>query len=246
MDRYLYVAMTGAQQALRAQQANSHNLANASTTGYRADLTAFRSYLVAGQGLDTRVNAVAESSGYDNASGAIEHTGRALDIAVNGQGWIAVQSHDGSEAYTRAGDLRVNAAGMLTTASGLPVMGDGGPIAVPPHQKIAIGHDGTVSVVPLGQAGTTEAVVGRIRLVNPPADALSRGTDGLFRMSDGSTAPADANVTVTSGALESSNVSATEALVNMIDIARQYEMQTKLLRVAKDNDTRAAQLLSLK
>lgn len=246
MDHYLYVAMTGAQQALRDQQANSHNLANVSTTGYRADLTAFRSYLVAGQGYDSRVNAVAESSGFDTAGGTIEQTGRKLDVAINGAGWLAVQSRDGTEGYTRAGDLRVNGAGLLTTASGLPVLGDSGPISVPPYSDIAIGRDGTVSVVPLGQQATTQAAVGRIRLVNPPADTLVRGADGLFRLRNGTTAAADAGVTVTSGALESSNVSATEALINMIDIARQYEMQTKLLRTANDNDTRAAQLLSLK
>lgn len=248
MDRYLYIAMTGAQQTLRAQQANTHNLANASTTGYRADKTAFESYLVkdpAG-GTSARVNAVARGVGFDAASGAVQHTGRDLDVAIDGAGWIAVQAPNGGEAYTRAGDLRVNAAGMLTTGAGHPVLGDGGPIAVPPASSMAIGKDGTVSIVPLGQASTTQAEVGRIRLVNPSVSNLQRGEDGLFRMQDGSLPPADAAITLTQGALEGSNVNATEALVNMIDLARRYETQVKLLHTAEENDQRAAMLLSLK
>lgn len=247
MDKYLYIAMTGAQQTLRAQAVNTHNLANASTSGYRADLAAFESFLVRDGVTDSaRVNAVARGIGFDASAGPIQHTGRDLDVAINGPGWLAVQAFDGSEAYTRAGDLRVSANGVLETGAGHPVVGDGGPIAIPPAESVHIGRDGTVSIVPLGQRANVQAEVGRIRLVNPPPDELARGEDGLFRMRDGSLPPADAAVTLTQGALEGSNVNTTEALINMIELARRYETQVKLLRTAEQNDERAASLMSLK
>ncbi|MCC6625757.1 MAG: flagellar basal body rod protein FlgF, partial [Chloroflexi bacterium] len=174
MDRLVYVAMSGAKETLRAQAANNHNLANASTTGFRADLSAFQSQAVAGDGLPSRVYAVATSVGWDPGGGALEQTGRDLDVAVQGAGWLAVQAPDGTEAYTRAGDLRVDGAGLLQTGAGHPVLGDGGPIAVPPHAAIAVARDGSVSIVPLGQGARTVAIVGRIRLVNPPAETLQR------------------------------------------------------------------------
>ena len=172
-------------------------------------------------------------------------TGRDLDVAVNGKGWIAVQGPDGKEAYTRAGDLQVDATGQLTTGTGKPVIGDGGPINVPPYTSIFFARDGSISVVAQGQNPDTTSTVARLKLVNPPEEQLERGDDGLFRMKDGSSAPADANVQIGSGVLESSNVNAAEAMVNMIELARQFEMQVKAIRTAEENGAAASQLLRM-
>lgn len=243
MDRFLYISMSGAKETLRAQAVNNHNLANASTTGFRADLSAFQTRAVAGSGHDSRAYATNATTGWNETQGSLTTTGRALDIGVQGQGWIAVMGADGREAYTRAGDLRVDTNGMLTNGVGHPVLGDGGPLTVPPHASVMIGGDGTVSIVPLGQGPETTALVGRIKLVNPPANTLARGEDGLFRSTDGADAPADAGVRVASGVLESSNVNIADAMVNMIQLARHFDLQVKAMRTAEENGEAAAQLL---
>jgi flagellar basal-body rod protein FlgF len=243
MDRLVYIAMSGAKETLRAQAANSHNLANASTTGFRADLSAFQSLAVAGDGLASRAYAVDTSIGWDTTSGGLEQTGRDLDVAINGPGWLAIQAPDGTEAYTRAGDLRVAATGLLTTGAGHPVLGDGGPLTVPSHAAISVARDGSVSIVPLGQGAQTISTVGRIKLVNPPDSALQRGADGLFRRVDGTQAPPDAGVQLASGVLETSNVNVAEAMTQMIELARRYELQVKAIRTAEEDAAAAAKLL---
>lgn len=245
MDRFLYVAMSGAKETMRAQTANNHNLANASTTGFRADLSAFQTRAVAGSGYATRAYATNATTGWDESTGSALSTGRDLDIALQGQGWIAVQARDGGEGYTRAGDLRVDANGMLMTGAGHPVMSDNGPLTIPAYQSISIAGDGTVSIVPLGQTATTVATVGRIKLVNPPANTVERSEDGLFRTRDNTPAVSDASVRVTSGALESSNVNAAAAMINMIELSRHFEMQVKAMRTAEENAAASAQLLRM-
>lgn len=246
MDRLLYVAMTGASETMRAQTANNHNLANANTVGFRADLAAFQARAVAGDGHASRVYATASTTGFDDTAGNMMTTGRDLDVAVQGQGYIAVQGFDGREAYTRAGDLRVDAAGQLRTGTGLAVMGEGGPLAVPPHSSLLVGVDGTLSIVPLGQGPETRAQVGRIKLVNPATADVEKGADGLFRLRDGSDAPADAAVRLGSGVLESSNVNVADAMVNMIELARRFELQVRAMRTAEQNGEASARLLSLR
>ncbi len=175
MDRGLYVAMTGAKQIMQAQAVNNHNIANISTIGFRADSVSFDSEPIYGPGYATRVNAVAGDAGTDFSAGTMESTGRDLDIAVNGNGFIAVRGSDGQEAYTRAGDLRVSPVGAVTTASGLPVLTESGPLVIPPSTNVSIGSDGTVSVVPQGSAPFAVTQVDRIKLVNPPtADSAKR------------------------------------------------------------------------
>ena len=245
MDEMIYLAMTGARQTEYAQTINSNNLANVSTTGFRADLHSFSSVPIDGPGVDTRINAVVESYGTDLASGPISNTGRKLDIAVRGEGYIAVQAPDGSEAYTRAGDLRIEAGGLLSTGTGHLVMGDGGPVAIPPHASLLIGNDGTISIQALGQGPETLSTVDRIKLVNPAASELRKGQDGLLHMKDGSTADADAAVGVLSGSLEHSNVNVAKTLVNMIELARQYEMQINVIKTAEENADSAATLMRL-
>lgn len=244
MDRYLYIAMSGAKETLRAQTAVNSNLANANTTGFKADLHAFQSRAVVGSGHASRAYATDGDLGWDNAQGSQISTGQTLDVAVQGDGWIAVQAHDGSEAYTRAGNLHVDPNGMLLTATGEPVLSEGGPITVPPYSSIDVGSDGTVSVVAAGQQSTTVASVARIKLVNPADETLERGDDGLFRTQDAQPAPADASVTLASGVLESSNVNIADAMVKMIELSRQFEMQVKAMRTADENAQSATKLLS--
>jgi flagellar basal-body rod protein FlgF len=244
MDRLAYVAMSGAKETLRAQTANSYNLANASTVGFRADLSAFQAQQVQGAGLPSRAYATNSTVGWDASSGTLEQTGASLDVAVQGQGWIAVQGPDGAEAYTRAGDLHVDTDGQLRTAAGYAVLSDSGPVSIPPSSSITVGQDGSVSIVPLGQTPQTIAVAGRIKLVNPPSDTLERIPGGLFRLSNGGDAPADANVQLVSGALESSNVNLASAMTNMIELARQYDMQLKSMKSAEDNDSASTRLLT--
>jgi len=243
MDKFLYVAMSGAKETLRAQSANSHNLANASTTGFRADLSAFQSRAVAGSGYASRVYATNTTTGWDQSVGAQMATGGSLDVAINGDGFIAVQGPDGREAYTRAGDLIVDANGQLMTKTGLPVLGDNGPLSVPPNNSLSIAPEGTISIVPQGQGPETTASIGRIKLVNPGNDLFDRGEDGLFRMRDGSDAPSEANVRLNTGTLEASNVNAAQAMVNMIELARNFEMQVKVIKSAEENGAVSAQLL---
>jgi flagellar basal-body rod protein FlgF len=243
MDRFLYISMSGAKETLRAQTVNNHNLANASTTGFRADLSAFQSRAVAGSGYASRAYATNSSIGWDASQGALMSTGRDLDVGVQGPGWIAVQGPDGREAYTRAGDLRVDPSGMLMNGAGQTVLGEGGPISVPPNTSLMIAADGTISIVPVGQGPETTSQVGRIKLVNPPAESLARGEDGLFRTIDGTDAPPDANVRVASGVLESSNVNVADAMVNMIELSRHFDLQVKAMRTAEENAAASAQLL---
>ena len=246
MDRFLYIAMSGAKETMRAQAVNNHNLANVSTAGFRADLAAFQSRAVVGSGYDSRAYATSSSTGWDSSIGSMQGTGRDLDVAVNGQGWIAVQANDGTEAYTRAGDLRVDPSGMLTNGAGHPVLGDGGPISIPPNSSLSIGGDGSISIVPLGQGPETKAEVGRIKLVNPNTDDLEKGADGLLRMKNGTDAPADASTRIASGVLEHSNVNVAEAMVNMIELQRRFDLQVRAMKTADDNGAASARLLSLR
>lgn len=244
MDRGLYVAMTGAKQIMQAQAVNNHNIANANTTGFRADAVSFASQPIYGAGYPTRVNAVAGNAGVDFSSGVLTTTSQPLDIAVNGNGFIAVQGADGKEAYTRAGDLRVTESGAVTTASGQPVLSETGPLNIPPSTQVTIGNDGTISIVPLGSPPDAQSQVDRIKLVNPPTATLQKGDDGLLRLKSGGSAPTDETVTVTSGALESSNVNAAQSLVNMIELQRLYEFQIKSINSA-DTDEQSAERMML-
>ncbi|MFN3715119.1 MAG: flagellar basal-body rod protein FlgF [Thiobacillus sp.] len=245
MDRMIYTAMTGAKHTLEQQSTVAHNLANATTTGFRAQLDAFRAVPVVGAPLATRAFVIDATVGSDFRAGAIQHTGRELDVAIQGQGWFVVEAPDGTEAYTRNGSLQIDENGRLITAGGLPVMGDGGQLAIPPGSRLAVARDGTISLLPDGSAATGLTGIGRLKLVNPPTTGLVRGDDGLFRLKDGGAAAADPNVNVISGALESSNVNVVDAMVDMIALARQFEMQMKLLQNAESNDTKAAQLLGM-
>jgi flagellar basal-body rod protein FlgF len=243
MDKLLYVAMSGAKESLVAEEANNYNLANASTTGFKASLTAFQTRSVSGPGFASRAYATAGTTGYNDTVGEQTATGNPLDIAVQGSGFFAVQDQAGNEAYTRAGDLHVDPSGQLLTAGGRPVISDSGPIAVPPATSVTVGADGTISVVGLGQTPNTVAAVGRIKLVNPPGGTLQRGSDGLYRTQDGSALESDANTQLASGVLESSNVNIPSCLVNMIELSRRFELQIRSLHTADEDDQSSTKLL---
>ena len=245
MDRMLFIAMNGARQTMTAQAINSSNLANASTTGFKADFQNSLSQQVYGPGLPSRVYATVENAGVDVTQGSIVTTGRELDIAVNGEGWIAVQAADGSEAYTRAGDLKIDNLGRLTNGAGHTILGDGGPISIPANEKLEVGSDGTISIRPIGQQVNSLAIIDRIKLVNPPKEQLEKGSDGLMHARNGSKIVADASINVVSGSLESSNVNTVSTLVRMIELARQYETNIKLMKSAEDTDKAAAQIIRM-
>jgi len=244
MDKLIYVAMTGAKNILHQQAVVANNLANLNTTGYREETASFRAVAAQGDGLPTRVYSVDTSTGASFAPGMIQKTGRDLDVAIQGPGWIAIESRDGSEAYTRNGSLQISPEGILQTRTGLNVLSDGGSISIPANSSVTVAHDGTLSAVQPGQSSTNVITLGQIKLVNPPEGDLTKGQDGLFRMRDGETAERAQNVALVSGALETSNVNAVEAMVSMIGLARQFEMQMKLLQNAEANERTADQVLS--
>ncbi len=245
MDKLLYVAMTGASQNALAQRAHANNLANVSTTGFQRDFTQARSMQVFGDTHPARVYAMTERPATDFSPGALQETGRDLDVAVDGEGWIAVQAPDGGEAYVRTGSLHIDALGMLRTGDGVPVLGNGGPIAVPPEQKIEIGSDGTLSVRAAGENPNLIVTVDRLKLVRPDPTQLEKGTDGLIRLKDGQAAEPEAAVRLVSGFLEASNVNAVEEMTSMLALSRQFELHVKMMRTAEDDAAAMARVLSI-
>jgi flagellar basal-body rod protein FlgF len=245
MDKMIFLAMSGAKEVMLRQASNNHNLANANTTGFKADLDAIKSKPVYGPGFAGRVYVQSESIGADHSGGKIMQTGRELDVSIMGAGFLAVQDRDGSEGYTRAGDMRVNALGILENGAGYPILGNGGPIAIPPYEKMEIGEDGTISIQPLGQDTNTLAVIDRIKLVKPDNLNIEKSRTGIFHTKDGEPAEADATVALSNGTLEGSNVNPVSSMVKMIELARQFEMQVKMMKTAEENDAASAKLLSV-
>ena len=246
IDKALYVAMTGASATLRAQGSVAHNLANADTVDFQATLSGTVATPVTGPGLATRVAAAHRTLGVSAAPGAIMSTGNPTDVALHEGRWLAVQAPDGGTGYTRAGDLRISANGLLTTASGHPVLDQGGaPVAIPPHETLTIGNDGTISIVPLGQPPSTITEAGRLQVVAADTAQLQRGDDGLMHAAAGAEPPPPAaGAVLTAGAIEGSNVDSTAMLVSMIQLARQFEMQVRVLQSGDENAQAANSLLS--
>ena len=246
MDKMLYIAMSGAKQNMLALSINANNLANAKTTGFKADLANARAMQAFGEGLPTRVFSMTERASQNFDSGAQLTTGKPLDVAIDGDGWFAVQSADGSEGYTRNGQFKITEDGALQTNEGELVIGDSGPIFIPlPINNISIGRDGTVMIQPEGAPARVQEEVGRIKLVRPDIKSLTKGSDGLFRASDGGFVQADITVKVNSGVLEGSNVNAVESLTEILSLARQYELHVKVMSTADKNSESAARLLHI-
>jgi len=246
MDRSLYIAMSGAKQSLLAQNSNANNLANMQTTGFKSDLEWFRSRPVSGDGYPTRVYAMIEKPGTNFSPGTMQTTGRDLDVAINGEGLIAVQGEDGKESYTRAGDLRITPEGLLRTGTGLQVIGRSGSITIPPSEKLTIGSDGTISIVPMGAGNaTTLQVLDRIKLVKPEMKDMEKQGDGLLHTKNGMPLVASSDVSLTQGVLEGSNVNAFVAMTEMIELARNFELQTKVMKNVDENSGASAKLMQM-
>ncbi len=237
--------MSGAKQTLLAQASNANNLANAQTTGFKSDLEQFRSMPVFGPGFPTRVYAMTERPGSDFNMGPIQTTGNDMDIAIKGDGWLAVEDSEGKEAYTRAGELQITPDGRLLTGTGTAIFGDDGPISIPPAEKINIGSDGTISIIPAGGNSADLAVIDRIKTVKPDLGNLEKRNDGLMHTKDGQVLQASADITLIQGALEGSNVNAVSALVDMIELAKNFELQTKVMKSADENSGVSAKLMQM-
>jgi flagellar basal-body rod protein FlgG len=247
MFNALWIAKTGldAQQTRMAVTAN--NLANVNTTGYKESRAQFQDLLYQDMGqpggqtsqqtqspsgfmIGTGVRVVGTQKLF--TEGNIEQTGNSLDVAIQGQGFLQVQMPDGSITYTRDGSLQLSSTGQLVTANGNPISPA---IQIPPAaQSVTIGTDGTVSVQVPGQAAPTQ--VGSIQLANfvNPAGLEPMG-ENLYTQTAASGSPQQGTPginglgTLQQGSLETSNVNVVEELVNMIEVQRAYEMNSKAI-----------------
>lgn len=245
MDRLVYTAYSGLRGRMAAQAAIANNMANASTVGFRSDSFNFEQLALKGSGFDSRALTSEEVVDADRKAGAVVSTGRDLDVAIDGDAWMAVQASEGEEAYTRRGDLTIAPSGVLQTGDGFPVIGNSGPITIPPAAKVTIGPDGSVLVVPPGGELDKPQIVDRLKLVDPKGSTTVKGMDNLLRVKDGGTLPANLDATVKAGSLEQSNVNVTETLIQMIENQRSYEIQAKMLSTAKDMDDGGASLMRM-
>lgn len=245
MNGLTHIAAAGAKEVMQQQALNANNLANASTPGFKADLARAETQYLRGAGAQTRAYTWTAAVDTDVSSGPIQQTGRDLDIAVNGPGWIAVQGPGGVEALTRRGDLRIDEFGQLSNGAGQLVLGDAGPIALPPFSSMTIGVDGTISIVPLGAQPNALATLDRIKLVNPPEGSLAKNSAGVLVADEGLPSPPDGSVRLTTGALEASNVSPVESMVHMLELARQFEQFMRMLSVGEELDTSSSRLMQL-
>jgi flagellar basal-body rod protein FlgF len=245
MDKFAYLAMSGAKETMLAQAKVAQNLANANTTGFKADYNRQRTMPIYGEGLESRVFALTDQPGYSFQQGPVITTDNPLDVAIEGEGWFVVQGADGNESLTRNGSFNIAASGMLETATGLPVVGENGPIIFPPIESVAIGIDGTISARPLGAPENAIQVIGRLKLANPEQAELRKGTDGYFERKDGASTISDAAIKVHSGVIEGSNVNPVAELTQMIELSRRFEIQIKMLSDAAENDQALDRLLQV-
>jgi flagellar basal-body rod protein FlgF len=245
MDKLIYTAASGLKGHMAAQAAIANNMANASTIGFRAEKVNFNSLLLKGAGFDSRQPTSEDVPDFDRSAGAVTTTGRNLDVAIPGEQWMAVQANDGSEGYTRRGDLNISATGVLETGDGFPVMGSGGPITVPPATSVSIAQDGTISIIPVGGDAKNPQIIDRIKFASAQGSQTVKGLDNLIHVQGGGILPTDENAKCISGALEQSNVNMTQSLVDMIENQRSYEVQANLMKSAKDMDESAASVMRM-
>jgi len=245
MDRLIYSSLSAMKAAMARQGTTANNLANANTSGFRAEMTSSQALWMRGDGFDARAPTSQEVMSADMTAGAVVESGRPLDVSMQGSAMLAVQTKDGDEGYTRRGDLQMSDSGLLTTGDGLPVLGDAGPITLPPAEKIIIAGDGTISIVPMGGNAAQPQVVDRLKLVQANGTGIAKGMDGIFRVKDGGTLPADPQASVRQGALEGSNVNTSATLIDMIEASRDWDMQVKMLGAAQDIDKASADLMRM-
>ena len=245
MDRLVHTSLSALRGAMARQAATANNLANVNTVGFRGEMAASRPLWLRGDSLEARVFGSEEVTGADMRAGSVTETGRDLDIAIEGDALLAVQAKNGDEAYTRRGDLQLSDTGLLTTGDGNPVLGEQGPITIPPADKVEIKPDGAIWIVPLGGDPAKPQQLDRLKLASPVGSDVVKGLDGLFRVRGGGALPSDPAGRVLAGSLEGSNVEATKALVDMIEASRAWETQLKLINTARDLDGAGADLMRL-
>jgi len=245
MDKLIYTSMTSGKHTLAQMDTVTHNLANISTDGFKAQMDSFRAVPKLSTDLPVQAFVVNATTGADFTPGVTHETGRALDVAVQGSGWLVVQGKDGKEAYTRGGSLKTDENGVLQIPRGLNLVGEGGDITIPPDVNVTIAKDGTIATIPVGNNVANSTLIGRLKLVNPPENTLVRSDDGLFRTKDGSQPDADPNVALVGGSIESSNVNSVESLVTMITLARQFDIHMQMLSNAQTSDAKASSIVSL-
>jgi flagellar basal-body rod protein FlgF len=245
MDRLIHTSLSALRGAMQRQTTTANNLANANTTGFRREISSARALWIQGQGFDARAQSSQEVLSADMRAGTIIETGRELDVAMQGDALLTVQPRDGGEAYTRRGDLQVSPSGVLTTGDGQIVMGEQGPITMPPADSMRIDQDGSIWIVPTGGDPNVPQQVDRLKLASPTGSQLLKGLDGLFRVPDGGVLPGDPQARVTPRSLEGSNVEVTQGLMDMIEASRAWETQLRLISTAREIDTSAADLMRL-
>lgn len=245
MDRLIHTSLSAMRGAMSRQTTIANNLANANTVGFRAEFASQRPLWLRGGEFQGRAQASEEVVNADMKAGTVNQTGRDLDVALQGDAMLAVQAQDGEESYTRRGDLMISPSGLLTTGDGVPVLGDQGPLTLPPADKILVSADGRISIVPEGGDPNQMQEVGQLKLASPKGSEIVKGLDGLFKVRGGGTLPTDPDARVISGALEQSNVNTSDALVQMIEASRAWETQVKLLTTAKDLDSSTTDLMRL-
>ncbi|ABQ67632.1 flagellar basal body rod protein FlgF [Rhizorhabdus wittichii] len=244
MDKLIYSSLSAMRSAMARQTMTANNLANANTVGFRGEMSSSTALWLKGDGFDSRATNSGEVTSADMSEGTINETGRDLDVALQGKDTLlAVQSREGDEAYTRRGDLQIGDSGLLTTGDGMPVLGDGGPITLPPYDRLVIAGDGTISIVPQGGDPTQMQMVDRLKLVSTNGSAVAKGLDGLFRPQSGGTLGADPQAAVRQGAIEGSNVNVSTTLIDMIEASRDWDMQVKMMSSAQDIDKASADLM---
>lgn len=246
MDRMIHTALSGMEAAMTRQRVTASNLANAQTTGFRAETFTVDPAQLKGPALEARAMNRGSVHGADMRSGAMVETGNPLDIAIGGNALLALQGADGSEVYSRRGDLSVGASGVLQNGDGRPVMGQAGPITIPPGRNLSIGQDGTISARDPAAPDAPAEELGRIKLASMEGSRIAKDTDGFMRVVGGGILPTDQAATLTSGALEQSNVDTTQVLVDMIEAQRSFERRAKLFSTANEIDTSGARLMSLR
>jgi flagellar basal-body rod protein FlgF len=246
MDKLIYSALSAMKSAMARQTMTANNLANINTAGFRAEMSSSAALMLKGVGFESRAPNSGEVTSADMTEGVVSETGRSLDVALQGKNTLlAVQSRDGEEAYTRRGDLQVSDSGLVTTGDGLPVLGDNGPLTLPPYDKLTIASDGTISIIPQGGDPAQPQVIDRLKLVSSNGSDIAKGVDGLFRPKAGGTLPSDPQATVRQGAIEGSNVNASSALIDMIEASRGWDMQVKMMTAAQDIDKASTNLMSV-
>ena len=246
MDKLIYSSLSAMRSAMARQTTTANNLANINTAGFRGEMSASTALRLKGGGFESRATNAGEVVSADMSEGTISETSRPLDIAIQGRDTLlAVQSREGEEAYTRRGDLQLSDSGLLTTGDGMPVLGDSGPITLPPYDKLTIASDGTISIVPQGGDPTQVQTVDRLKLVSGNGLDIAKGIDSLFRPRFGGTLAPDPQATVRQGAIEGSNVNASAMLIDMIEASREWDMQVKMMSSAQDIDKASTDLMRL-